>query len=58
MEMSKLRLVGRLGRPALAVFGVALAGQSVQPARAVPSFAAQTGQPCQTCHITWPSVAA
>ncbi len=51
MEMSKLRVVTRSYRLALAVFGAGLAESSLQPAHAVPSFAAQTGQPCQTCHI-------
>ncbi len=46
-----LCLEGHAGRWALALTMTALAGLSVQPARAVPSFAAQTGQPCQTCHI-------
>ena len=51
MGMSKLRIVTRSGQLALANLSVALLGSSLQPARAVPSFAAQTGQPCQTCHI-------
>ena len=28
-----------------------LAAMSCSPARAVPAFAAQTGQPCQMCHV-------
>ena len=51
MEMSKLSLAKTSGRVAFAIFWIALAGQSLKPAKAVPSFAAQTGQPCQTCHI-------
>ena len=31
--------------------GAVLLLSAVQPARAVPSFAAQTGQPCSACHI-------
>ncbi len=33
----------------LAISG--LIGLSATPARAVPAFAAQTGQPCQACHV-------
>jgi hypothetical protein len=51
MERFKLRIVMRAGRLALALAGFALVGGSLQPARAVPSFAAQTGQACQMCHI-------
>jgi hypothetical protein len=51
MEISKLRAGVPSGRFALAVLTLALAGFVAQPARAVPSFAAQTGQPCQMCHI-------
>lgn len=51
MKLSKRRPVGRAGRLVLSVCGIALAAASLQPARAVPSFAAQTGQPCQACHI-------
>jgi hypothetical protein len=49
--MSKLRPVRRSGQLAFTIFGIAVADSSLQTARAVPSFAAQTGQPCQTCHI-------
>jgi hypothetical protein len=45
------RIVTRSTRLALSVSGIALAAGSLQPARAVPSFAAQTGQACQQCHI-------
>jgi len=51
MEMSKLCSGTRSGRLALAVIWIAIVGKSLQPAQAVPAFAAQTGQPCQTCHI-------
>jgi hypothetical protein len=51
MEMFEDRCVKRRYRLALACLGAGLAGSSLQPAHAVPSFAAQTGQPCQTCHI-------
>ena len=51
MEMSILRRAARRGRLVAVALLSALVGSAVQPARAVPSFAAQTGQPCQTCHI-------
>jgi len=51
MEMSKLRLAVRPSQFALAIVSATIVGRSIQPAQAVPSFAAQTGQPCQTCHI-------
>ena len=51
MEMSKLISVRLNGRRAIVTGSILLAGGALQPARAVPSFAAQTGQPCQTCHI-------
>ena len=44
-------IVRRRGRFVLAMCWLALMGRLVEPAAAVPSFAAQTGQPCQTCHI-------
>jgi hypothetical protein len=46
MRCARLRWVGVLG---LAVLGLLLA--ALQPARAVPAFARQTGQPCTSCHI-------
>ena len=51
MGITTLRDVALPGRLAPAIVLVALAEGAFQPARAVPSFAAQTGQPCQTCHI-------
>jgi hypothetical protein len=51
MKMSKLCLVRCSARLALAMCWIALVGISARPAGAVPSFAAQTGQPCQACHI-------
>ncbi len=48
--MSNLCLVKSPSRLVLATVGAVIVGET-QPARAVPSFAAQTGQPCQTCHI-------
>jgi hypothetical protein len=51
MEFSTRRFFTRSRRLALSVSGIALAAGSYQPARAVPSFAAQTGQACQACHI-------
>jgi hypothetical protein len=51
METTKHRIITHSGPAAALVLGIALVGSSLQPARAVPSFAAQTGQPCQTCHI-------
>ena len=35
----------------LAAAFVALAAFGAGPARAVPSFSEQTGQPCTTCHV-------
>jgi hypothetical protein len=35
----------------IAVLALLLLAIAVQPSRAVPSFAAQTGEPCSTCHI-------
>ena len=51
MGMSKLRFVARSGGLAPAILSTAFVGCSWHAARAVPSFAAQTGQPCQMCHI-------
>jgi hypothetical protein len=51
MEMFKLPFSRRSDRIVTALVCIACIGKSVQPAKAVPSFAAQTGQPCQTCHI-------
>jgi hypothetical protein len=51
MELSTRRSLERSSRLALSVSGIALALGSLQPARAVPSFAAQTGAACQACHI-------
>src|SRR5437879_9556795 len=49
MSMANLRLaVGRAAYAALCLMAMALAGG---PARAVPAFAVQTGQPCQMCHV-------
>jgi hypothetical protein len=42
-------LARRLGTAVL--LGLALQGLIVTAARAVPSFAVQTGQPCQACHV-------
>jgi hypothetical protein len=41
--------IARFG--ALAVLALLMLAATVQPSRAVPSFAAQTGQPCSACHI-------
>ena len=41
----------RLIAPLLSAFALVLLIGTVNRAGAVPSFAAQTGQPCQTCHI-------
>jgi hypothetical protein len=51
MEMSMLRIVTRPRAIAPAILSIAFVGVSMRPARAVPAFAAQTGQPCQMCHI-------
>src|SRR4051812_27811702 len=45
MRTALLRSGWLLGFVALALLGF------VQPATAVPSFAAQTGQPCTACHV-------
>jgi hypothetical protein len=42
-------LIARSG--ALAVLAPLMLAATVQPSRAVPSFAAQTGQPCTACHV-------
>jgi hypothetical protein len=40
-----------LFRTVLAALAIMLATLIANPARAVPSFAQQTGQPCQACHV-------
>src|ERR1700761_3451290 len=40
-----------MGRLLCILIAVLSAAVFSQPARAVPSFAAQTGQPCSACHI-------
>ncbi len=46
------RAIGETRRPALAVvLGVGLAVFAARPADALPSYAAQTGQPCTGCHV-------
>jgi hypothetical protein len=42
-------LIPRSG--ALAVLAPLMLAAAVQPSQAVPSFAAQTGQPCTACHV-------
>ena len=42
---------GRRLRAALAWALAAVVGLAAQSVRAVPSFAVQTGQSCQTCHV-------
>ncbi|WP_374571529.1 hypothetical protein [Phenylobacterium sp.] len=53
--MHALRLPGHFRSGLLAWFWAALAAAlfclAVPEAEAVPSFAVQTGQPCQTCHV-------
>ncbi len=49
--MSKLRLFKLSLAVAPSALCMSIVSGALQPARAVPSFAAQTGQPCQTCHI-------
>jgi hypothetical protein len=45
-------LVSKLLGPTLSVaLGWALLALGAAPAHAVPAFAAQTGQPCQACHV-------
>jgi hypothetical protein len=39
-------------RHALALLAVLTVGLAITPAHAVPSFAQQTGMPCQQCHTT------
>jgi hypothetical protein len=51
MGVSTLRLVTGSCALVPALFSAVLIDGSLQQAKAVPSFAAQTGQPCQTCHI-------
>jgi hypothetical protein len=51
MKLSTRRIVTRSACLAVSVSALAIAAGSLQPARAVPSFAAQTGQACQACHI-------
>ena len=51
MAASNVRSVQRSIRFAFAILCIALGASILQPAQAVPSFAAQTGQPCQMCHI-------
>lgn len=51
MDVSKRRLERSTERIAVAALASGLVVCVTSPAHAVPSFAAQTGQPCQTCHI-------
>ena len=51
MTMSRLRIAAPSCLIMSATLGATLASIAWQPARAVPAFAAQTGQPCQMCHI-------
>jgi hypothetical protein len=51
MKLSKIPSATQSCRLGVAILGAGLLDASLQQARAVPSFAAQTGQPCQTCHI-------
>ncbi|WP_353227738.1 hypothetical protein [Novosphingobium sp.] len=46
--LKHLRLALRLGLPTAACLGALV---MTRPAAAVPSFADQTGQPCQACHV-------
>jgi hypothetical protein len=46
-----LLVIGPFFRIALLAVAVILAGLIANPAWAVPSFADQTGQPCQACHV-------
>ncbi len=39
-----------------AAIALALAIGGASPARAVPSFARQTGQECPACHVSWPEL--
>ncbi len=50
LDVLGLRLIGFLGLAAAAAFGLST------PAKAVPSFARQTGQPCATCHTNFPEL--
>jgi hypothetical protein len=50
-------ILGKRNRSALVGAGAALlALTAVQPARAVPAFARQTGQPCAACHTAFPEL--
>ena len=44
-----------LHRPAVAALAL-LVIDAASPARALPSFARQTGQPCGTCHTSFPGL--
>ena len=46
-------ILGALGLAAAVAFGLA---DFSTPAKAVPSFARQTGQPCATCHTNFPEL--
>src|SRR6201987_1339043 len=57
------RIIRSIGRgaifAAMAAFAVApilLTIELTSPARALPSFARQTGQPCGTCHTDFPAL--
>ena len=52
-DARSLLVVGAIGFMGAATLG--LAGLS-SPAKAVPSFARQTGQPCATCHTAFPEL--
>jgi len=46
--LNKARLLAQIALP---LAGAVLALTLVRPAQAVPSYADQTGQPCQACHV-------
>jgi len=56
-EAARTLVVNRRGA-ALAAGAAALLAVSVGPAKALPSFARQTGQPCAFCHSVFPELTA
>src|SRR5882762_3891761 len=50
LRPTSLNLYNR-GLQILAALALLVASLATEPARAVPSFAIQTGQPCAACHI-------
>jgi hypothetical protein len=51
VETNSMAMLNIVRRNLWLLVAAALLALAARPARALPAFAAQTGQPCQTCHV-------